>query len=582
MSMLKERYVTTKSWIVRNPRRFVGYSLGAILVLTFLFQLFYPANTLVPFSSIEGVSLGGVSKEEAIKTLDTAFNTSKVGVYFQDNSELAFFKASPSDLGITSANQQRIQAIDYPWFARIIPSSILWVHIFTDNSVAPLQYQRNQDTLASFMSGKFGGTCHLDPQNATVTVKDTSLQVVEAQAGGDCNLDQLTNQLSTVNPTIKGATVTIPGTAGVPAVTTADAQKLADHVSQAIKDGIAINDGKDLHTIPKELLYSWLDFAVTDGKLDYSFNADRAASYLGERIASVVEKPTGVMTITMKDFVESSRDPGQSGVVFNEVAMLNSIKASLEKGEKKVAVEVTTIPPTVKYNYSYSPSDPTLTNLIKQYVNTHSGTYGVSLREVAGKRRNASYQGSTQYTTASTYKLFVAYSTLLRIESGAWHWSDQINGGRNLTQCFEDMIELSDNDCAVALLKKIGYVAITNEAHAMGAVNTSFLVSDDIKSTPEDESLLLALLATGQILTQQSSRDIWINALKGDVYQQGIPAGVPSLVVANKVGFLDDWLNDAGIIYSPAGTYVLVIMTQDASWANIAQLTSQIETQRTE
>jgi beta-lactamase class A len=579
--MLKERYAATKSWVVRNPRRFVGYSLGTILVLLLLFQIFYPANSLAPFSSIEGVSLGGVSKEEAIKKLDNAFNTSKVAVYFQDNSQLAFLKATPGDLGITSSNQQRIQGIDYPWFARLIPSSILWIHIFTDNSVAPLQYQRNQDTLASFMTTKFNGTCHLDPQNATVAVKDTDLQVVEAFAGGDCDLGQLTDQLASVKPTIQGATLTIPGTATAPAVTTANAQTLADHIAVILKDGIAVNDGKDLHSIPKELLYSWLDFAVTDGKLDYSFNADRAASYLGERIASVVEKPTGVMTITMRDFAETSRDPGQSGVVFNEVAMLNSIKASLEKGEKKVAVEVTTIPPSVKYTYSYSPDDPALTNLIKQYANTHPGTYGVSLHEISGKRRNASYQGSTQYTTASTYKLFVAYSTLLRIESGAWHWSDQVNGGRDLTKCFDDMIELSDNDCAVALLKRIGYQAITDEAHAMGAVNTSFLVSDDIKSTPEDESLLLALLATGQILTQQSSRDIWINAMKEDVYQQGIPAGVPSLVVANKVGFLDDWLNDAGIIYSPAGTYVLVIMTQDASWGNIAGLTSQIETLRT-
>lgn len=535
---------------------------------------------MVPYSSIEGIAVGGMPKVDAVKTLDDAFNTSKVGVYLND-SKTAFFKVTPAQLGISASNEERIHGLDYPWFARLIPTSIFWVHFISDGSVKGLQYQRNSDTLAHFVSGTFGDTCHLDPRNATAVVENKVIVPVEGFSGGDCDFDDINTKLAAVAPTVQGASVSVPGTETLPSITTADAKTFTDHLTKITKNGVSVNDGKTLHAIPRDTLVSWLDFIETDGKLDYSFNDDRAADYLNENIATVVEKPTGTMTVTMRDFVEISSDPGQSGVVFNEADMLNSIKTSLEKGETKVAVEVTTIPPLVKYNYSYSPSDPALTNLIKQYATTHPGTYGVSIRELSGQRRNASYNGDTQYTTASTYKLFVAYSTLLRIESGAWHWNDQIVGGRNLTECFNDMIELSDNDCSVALLRKIGYKAITNEAHAMGAVNTSFLVSDDIKSSPQDESLLLALLASGQILTQQSSRDIWINAMKDDVYQQGIPAGVPTLAVANKVGFLDDWLNDAAIVYSPSGTYVLVIMTQDSSWANIAGLTRQIEALRT-
>jgi beta-lactamase class A len=246
-----------------------------------------------------------------------------------------------------------------------------------------------------------------------------------------------------------------------------------------------------------------------------------------------------------------------------------------------VAVEVTTIQPTVKYNRTYSPDDAALNALIKKYANTHPGTYGVSFRELSGERRSASYRASTQYTTASTYKLFVAYSTLLRVESGVWRWSDQIDSGRNLTECFKDMIQLSDNECAIALLKKVTVKSLTDEARAIGAVNTSFLVPLSIKSTAEDESLLLALLESGQILSQQSSRDIWIAAMKKNSYRQGVPRGIPSAVVANKVGFLNAWLHDASIVYSPQGTYVLIIMTEYSSWPNIAELAGQIETLRT-
>lgn len=219
---------------------------------------------------------------------------------------------------------------------------------------------------------------------------------------------------------------------------------------------------------------------------------------------------------------------------------------------------------------------------MQNFATTHSGSFGIALTELSGSYRHASYQGDTKFTTASTYKLFVAYSTLLRIESGAWHWSDQIEGGYDLTTCFDRMIRLSDNACASAMLSKIGYQAITNEAHAIGATTTSFLGRDGngIISSASDEALLLSALQKGQILSQQTNRDIWINAMKSNVYRQGIPKGIPSATVADKVGFLDALLHDAAIVYSPTGTYVLVIMTNNSSWATIADLASQIEALR--
>lgn len=578
--MFKERFTATKSWATRHPRRFVAYLLGSLAGLFIIFQLLWPAGTLVPFSSIENTSIGGSSKADAVKVLDEKFKTAQVGVYL-NASESAFFKATPVELGVASSNHARVQAMDYPWYLRFVPGSIFWAHFISDASVAKLEYQRNADTLANFVDTKFGGNCQLGVRNASAEVKGATIQAIEAFSGGECELEEVTNALSSVKPTTEGARVSIAGTEILPVITTKDAEGLVGHVNGVIHDGIEINDGKDLHMIREELLVKWLDFAVIEGKLDYAFNSERSASYLGERIASVVEKPTGTMTITLKDFAESGRDVGQSGIVFNREKMLQSMKATLEKGEKKVAVEVDTIPPTVQFIRTYSPADEALSALIKKYADTHPGTYGVSFRELSGDRRNASYRAATQYTTASTYKLFVAYSTLLRVESGKYHWSDYIAGGRNLTECFADMIELSDNECAVALLKKATYKGVTEDARAIGATNTSLLIPNDIKSTAEDESLLLGLLQSGQILAQQSSRDTWIAAMKGNVYRQGIPRGIPSAAVANKVGFMDGWLHDASIVYSPSGTYVLTILTENSSWANIAELANQIETLRT-
>ena len=576
--MLREKYTATKSWATRHPRRFFWYVIGSVVGLLLLVQLFYPAGTLLPFSTIEKIPVGGLSKKEATKKLDETFTSSKIAVYFKE-SDTAFFKASPSDIGIAASNKDRIEAVSYPWFLRLVPTSLWWGHVFTDD-VTSLSYNRDSQRQADFMTKTFGETCSLEVRNATAEVKNKEIKAVEAFSGGNCDFNKLNSKLSNVKPTVQGARIDITGTEIKPTITTAQAEKLASRVTDLIDGGIKVDDGKEKHTIPKELLRSWLDFGVADTKLDYSFSVDRSASYLGERIASKVEKPAGITKVTLLDFSEGKRDEGESGVAFNRSKMLSSIKTSLEKNEGTVDVQVDAIAPNVTYTRTDSPADEKLSTLIKQFAASHSGTYGVSLRDVSG-HRNASYRAGTVYTTASTYKMFVAYSTLLRVETGEWQWGDSINGGRDLTQCFQDMIQLSDNECAVALLKKISVKALTDEAHAIGAKNTSFLVSNDIKSTPEDESLLLGLLYSKQILRDQANRDIWINAMKKNVYRQGIPKGIPSATVADKVGFLDAYLHDAAIVYSPKGNYVLVIITEGSSWGNIAELASQIETLRT-
>jgi len=104
----------------------------------------------------------------------------------------------------------------------------------------------------------------------------------------------------------------------------------------------------------------------------------------------------------------------------------------------------------------------------------------------------------------------------------------------------------------------------------------------DIKTTPADLALFLAELQTGQILNQQSSRNLLMSAMKRNIYRQGIPAGISGSVVADKVGFLYGLLHDASIVYSPTGTYVLVIMTDGSSWSTIADFASQIEALRTQ
>lgn len=225
-------------------------------------------------------------------------------------------------------------------------------------------------------------------------------------------------------------------------------------------------------------------------------------------------------------------------------------------------------------------SEANISTLMQQYAQTHTGTFSISMSELSGQLRQSSYNPTKLFISASTYKLFAAYSTLKRVEDGTWNLADKIVGGRDLATCFNDMIVNSDNDCAEAFLNKIGRSVVTSEAHSIGCNSTIFSNTDYARTSAADLTLFLTKLYQGQILTQQSSRDRLINAMKRQVYRQGIPAGLKGIVVADKVGFINAVLNDAAIVYSPTGTYILVIMTDGSSWSTIADLANKIEALR--
>jgi beta-lactamase class A len=86
----------------------------------------------------------------------------------------------------------------------------------------------------------------------------------------------------------------------------------------------------------------------------------------------------------------------------------------------------------------------------------------------------------------------------------------------------------------------------------------------------------MAMLESGTLPVSSESRERLLGALKRNIYRQGIPAGANG-AVADKVGFLDGLLHDTAVVHSSNGTYVLTILTNGSSWAEIAELTRQIE-----
>jgi len=570
-----------KQWRQRlfgNRRRTVLSLAVLVFVPIVVVQLLWPGWVLIPNTTVGSVNVGGKLKPTAAAMFDEAYATTKVPIYFSDSKEVVI-EPTLSELGIMTDNQGRVDAYKYPFWARLLPYSLFWYQAVMAKGEP--QVVTSSNILAKYISAHFGETCDFAPVNATIVYKDGSLRVVSATRGGSCDPSELHTALESVTAQLSPAAITINGTSTAPEISTAVATDEYNRLVKVLEKDIKLKVGDKTDKIPKETAAQWVVYSVQGGKLVLGVNNDTATTWLTDRYGKKYNTPAGTTVVNVVDYAEKDRTTGVSGQSLNSGKTQAEVVATLAGKKDEAALVVDTIEPAVQYTRSYSPSNEALSNVMKQYAQSHTGTYKVKMVELSGARRNAEYQSTGVLTTASTYKLFVAYSILLRIERGELSWGQASYGGYTLSTCFDRMIELSNNECALSLLAIAGgYSAVQADARAMGATHTTFSMSDGISSTPADEAYFLSMLYTGQILSQQSSRDKLITAMKGNVYVAGIPSGIPNATIADKVGFLYGLLHDAAIVYSPKGDYVLVIMTDNATWANIAELAGKIEAAR--
>lgn len=563
-----------KSFLVRHKKPLL-WSLGGLVGLVIIIQIIYPANQLVPFLEVDTVDVGGMSKEEATRQLDERYKNQPIHLVLNDQTAATATLYSP-ELGITTTNTQRIEQLDYPLLWRLVPTSLLWYHRLTPPGQP--QRQQNQAKAQEFIAEQFGTDCRIKPENAMIKASGDSLEVVEARDGGECKLEEVRSGVAALQPRPGQRTeLRVQVAITKPPVTTETAKQLVAQLEEHTASSVELKVAKEGQTIAKKDLFAWLSFAAKKDKLVPSLEGKEASSYLAKSVTPKVARPAGKTVITTRDFSVLSEKKGKSGVTLDQARTLDSLLDVMLGEKDEAAAHTKTLKPSVTYQRSYTKTSTGIAAMLQHYADDHPGTYGISFAELGGGKR-AQYNATKSFITASTYKLFVAYGTLVKVEKGDWKWGDQVTGGRTLSTCFDDMIVKSDNACAEALYKKIGYQKVINDVRKLGLSGTT-LASDGQRTTAGDLTLFLEKLQGGSIGLKSSSRDRLLSAMKRNVYRSGIPAGA-SGSVADKVGFLNGLLHDAAIVYSPKGDYALTVMSDGSSWANIAEITRKIEALR--
>jgi beta-lactamase class A len=544
---------------------------GAIAVLLIIVQLLFPWGAMPLYQTIDGVTVSGWSAQDTKKMLEERYQNKQIGLYF-GSSPKPYREPKTADIGMTITSDEQVRSAQYSWWLRLIPTSLWWAHAVV-TAESP-NYDYNSQEAKNYIAKELGESCRVTPQNASLEYKDKKLRVIPAIDGGTCELADVERILISAKPTLTDNDIRIPMEERPAKIDDDMAKAYANTLRRQIEGGVTIDAVGQKVTAPQTEVLSWIEFTAPDSGIEATVSSQKAKPFFDKQLAPKIVIAPGTSKVTTRDFEKIAETIGSSGRALDVDGTVSALNEWLQDPGGIVTAKSKTVAPNVSYTRTYTPTDTGIAALITQFAEAHPGTYGVSFAELDGKRRHASYQSDKVFRTASTYKLFVAYGALKRVESGAWHWTDQIHGGRTLRKCLDDMIVKSDNPCGETMLEKIGYRTLTNELRGIGLTKSSFLNSFP-ETTAGDLTMFVGALQSGQLLSAENTATL-LSAMKRNIYRQGIPAGANGQT-ADKVGFLDGFLHDAAIVYGPHGTYALSIMSEGSSWGTLAELTREIE-----
>lgn len=199
---------------------------------------------------------------------------------------------------------------------------------------------------------------------------------------------------------------------------------------------------------------------------------------------------------------------------------------------------------------------------------------------------------SKKEIAASTIKIFIMIEAYDRIYTGRLNENEIITlqdsmkaGGSGILSSkpsgekisVKELIRLmmvkSDNTAANILIDKLGLDSINQRIKSLGCINTELnrkmMDQDAIDkgvqnyTSVDDLALVLTKLYNGQCVNKQYD-SMMIDIMKNNESKSKIPNELPSNVtVANKSGEFDKVENDAGIVFTDKGAYIICVITTE-------------------
>jgi len=215
-----------------------------------------------------------------------------------------------------------------------------------------------------------------------------------------------------------------------------------------------------------------------------------------------------------------------------------------------------------------------------------SGQYGIVVKHLATNETYV-FNEHKSYWSGSLYKLWVMAVVYDLVKKGTLNstqvlteaisvLNDKFHIASNSAEKKEGTISHSVDD---ALFKMItisdNYAALLLAAKVRLATVSNFLKSNNFNeskvggggnslpvTTPADVALFYEKLYRGNLIDKEYSEKM-LQLLRTQRLNDKIPKYLPkNISIAHKTGELDQFSHDAGIVYSPGGDYIIVVLSE--------------------
>lgn len=233
-------------------------------------------------------------------------------------------------------------------------------------------------------------------------------------------------------------------------------------------------------------------------------------------------------------------------------------------------------------------SEGELGKIIQTVLEGSTGIYGIAIKNL--KTNETYFQNEHKiFDSGSLYKIWVMAETLNQIKSGELkidqvlsrdikylnekfnvspEYAELTEGSITLTveNALKQMITISHNYAALLLTEKVKLSSVTSFLQINGfkdsQVGTDY---DSPKATPNDIALFFEKLYKGELADTEYTNKM-LELLKMQKLNGKIPKNLPEgTIIAHKTGEIFYLTHDGGIVYTPKGDYIIVVMSDSDS-----------------
>ncbi|MFB3093148.1 MAG: serine hydrolase, partial [Dehalococcoidia bacterium] len=240
--------------------------------------------------------------------------------------------------------------------------------------------------------------------------------------------------------------------------------------------------------------------------------------------------------------------------------------------------------PPLPATFAPSQEDAALVTLIGTALSGFDGEYSVVVWNLDDGRSASINQGQVYYA-ASLFKLALLLEAFRQRDAGEVDFAElltleeeyveydfgtlqylELEEGDMLTvaDALKAMIIVSDTPTAVMIQDVVNPVRVEQTLRSLGIDDMSVLTSE-LPTTAHDMALLMAAVAAGAEVTEESRREMLAMLLQ-ETIRGGIPSGVPpNVAVAHKTGNFTNATHDVALVWGPAGPYIIAVLS-DGAW----------------